>query len=256
MFRLKILVMAINPVGSTNLLSKYISAQNAASPALPAISAANASLPGVSASVTPRTKEQDLIEKQKRLIKLQNDKINSLQTQKTQKPQSSSQGIVGTVLSIIGGITLVNFLFNYRSPAKMRAEMQQAAQQMQEVIEASMRRAAQIANEADGDIAIKPKEKPKKIMQAIFDSMGKVVGKKIIDNENNRILKVIEYYPGTKKPATIEAYDYVNKRINYNWFRENGTKAMEEIFDLKTRKKIATFFYEEDGKTVSKVKRS
>ena len=116
--------MAINPVGSTNLLSKYISAQNAASPALPAISAANASLPAVSASVTPRTKEQDLIEKQKRLIKLQNDKINSLQTQKTQKPQSSSQGIVGTILSIIGGITLVNFLFNYRSPAKMRAEMQ------------------------------------------------------------------------------------------------------------------------------------
>ena len=89
-----------------------------------------------------------------------------------------------------------------------------------------------------------------------MDNVGKVVGKKIFDNENDRLLKVIEYYPGTKKPMTIEAYDYVNGRINYSWFREDSTRAMEEIFDIKTRDKIATFFFEEDGKTVSKVKRS
>ena len=243
MFRLKILVMAINSTGSTNLLAKYGAAQTKTVTPNPAAQTS-------ASAVVPRTSQEDLIVKQKRLIQLQNDEINTLKSQQ----KSSSANPLATILSIVGGITLLNFLFNYKSPRRIQAEMQQAAGQMQEAVEASVRRAVQIMNEADGDLVVKPKEKPKRIVNAIFDSMGKVIGKKIIDNENDRLLKVIEYYPGTKKPATIESYDYTKGQINYNWFRENGTKAMEEIFDLKTRKKITTLFYKEDGKTLSKIK--
>lgn len=247
LFLLKILVMAVNSVGSTNLLSKYTaSANNTAG----GTSAQTKTAAQMSSGVSPMTKDQDLIAKQQRLIKLQSDEINNL---KSQKQQSSSPGIVTGVLALIGGISLFNFLVNYKSPRRMQAEMQQAAQNMQEVIEASMRRAAQMANEADGDLVIKPKEKTKYSIRAIMDSVGKVTGKKIFDNENNRLLKTIEYYPGTKNPMTIEAYDYKKGQINYHWLRADGTRAMEEIFDLKSHKKLVTIFYKEDGKTVSKI---
>lgn len=230
----------MNSVGSTNLLSKYNRNMQAGqspypqSPQLPA------------GSTVPQTKEQDLIEKQKRLIALQNNEINSLKAQNN----SASHGFIPTVLSLIGGVALLNFIFTYKSPQRIKAEVAQAAAAMQEALDNSLRSAF------NSETAVQVKEKPKRVIRAILDNVGKVVGKKIFDNENDRLLKVIEYYPGTKKPMTIEAYDYVNGRINYSWFREDSTRAMEEIFDIKTRDKIATFFFEEDGKTVSKVKRS
>ena len=234
--------MAINPTGSTNLLSKYTANQMVN----------NSSSSQSAAPITPRTRQEDLIEKQKRLIQLQNDEINTLKSQQ----KTSSGNPVATILSIVGGITILNLILNYKSPRRIQAEMQQAAQQMQEAMNDSVRRAMQAINDADGDSVLKPKEQPKHIIRAIFDSVGKVTGKKIFDRESDRLLKIVEYYPGTQKPATVERYDYINNKINYSWFREDGTKAMEELFDLKSKQKLATFFFKEDGKTIAKTKRS
>ena len=235
--------MSMNSVSSTNLLNKYTSA-----PKLP--TGNNAVEEQSKTSKSQLTKEQDLILKQDRLIKLQKQEIDNLKSSQ----KSSSNSPVTTILSVIGVMAVLNMIFNYRSPQRIQAEMQQAARQMQDAMADSLRRAMQVMDDVDADVIAKPVEQSKHIINAIFNSDGKVVGKKIFDRATNKLLKIIEYYPGTKKPSTIESFDYVNQKINYNWYREDGTKAMQELFDLDSRKKIKTIFYKEDGKTIDKIK--
>lgn len=232
--------MALNTVNNTNLLSKYTASSS------PSKLQSTTLKPDV--AKTPS--KDELILKQKQLIKLQKQELENLRNNRKAESGGGGKIITGLLMGL-GAIYIFDAFMTGRL-LRRQPDITEMMSQMNKELEKSFRAMA----EADGD-AIIPQavNKSKKIIRAIINSAGKVIGKTVTDRKTGRVLKNIEFYQGTQKPCTVEVFDYNNNRKYYKWLRENGTKMWEEIFDLKTDKKLSTYFYSEDGKNIEKIVR-